>query len=168
MARIKKLSWWHEMVVDWMLTNPDGKLKDCAEFFSVTQPWLSTVVNSDAFKHYFRVRRKEHQGLVSATVIDKVEGLGKLSLDVLEERIENDRENISLGIVRETAEMALKALGYGGRGAMQAAPVQVNIGVVTPDLLERARAKMRDVSPRTTEITEDVQGQTIVPVAAPS
>ncbi len=143
-THIKRTNWWHEQLVDWELMNPSANMGDCARHFGKTEGWLSTVRNSDAFREFRARRIAEHQGMVSESVIDKVEGLAALTLDTLHDRIEGDRDNIGLGFVRETAELALKALGYCGKGA--AAPVApiVQVNVVSAESLERARGLMRD------------------------
>lgn len=157
MAQIQKVSWWHEQIVDWMLSNPKGTLGQCAGFFAVTQPWLSTVINSDAFKDYMSRRRAEHQRLLSQNVVEKVEGLAHLSLEVLHDRIEAERHQISLGLVRETADMALKACGYRANSGPQ---VNVQIGLVDPTVLARAREKMRVIN------NEEESEQPTLPPAA--
>lgn len=144
MAPPKKVNWWHTEIVTWMLGHPDGKLRECAEHFGVTQPWLSTIINCDAFKDYAGKRMKEHHSLVSISVIEQVEGLGALSLDILAERFERKRDSVPLGIVKETADMALKALGYGSRVSVDARGARnVNIALVDPVDLARARGHLR-------------------------
>lgn len=113
-AQIKKVSWWHESIFEWMIANPEAKLRECAEFFKVTQSWLSTIIHSDVFVEKLAERRDLHFAAISQDVASKVSGLAELSLDVLEERIERERDAISLGLVKDTAEMALKAAGYIG------------------------------------------------------
>lgn len=145
-THIKRTNWWHEQIVDWELMNPSAKLYDCAQHFGKTEAWLSTVRNSDAYREFRARRIAEHQNMVSETVIEKVEGLAALTLDTLHDRIEREKDDISLGFVRETAETALKALGYGARGTAAPAPV-VQINVVSAESLSRARELMRGRAP---------------------
>ena len=152
-ARVQKVNWWHEQIVLWELQNPDGKLGECAAHFGVTQNWLSVVRYSDAFQAYRGRVMAAHRGAVSESVIEKAERVTKLSLDVLSERIEKDRDAVPLEMVRKTAETGLKALGYGGASESKTA-VQVNIGVGREDL-ENARQKMRMVvSPEAQKVIE--------------
>ena len=161
-THIKRTNWWHEQIVDWELMNPDAKLADCARHFGKTEGWLSTVRNSDAYRE-FRVRRLAvHQSMVSETVIEKVEGLAALTLDTLHERIAREKDEISLGFVRETAETALKALGYGGKAA--APPTVVQVNVVSAESLERARGLMRG---RNTDVKELEVQPDVEPAADP-
>lgn len=143
---IKKVSWWHKSIVDWMYSNPHRTKADCAEFFSVQPAWISTITNSDAFRAYENSRRIEHNGNVSKSVIEQVEGLAALSMEVLHERIKAERKTINLSGVMETADMALKALGFGakanGNGGGNAGNV-VQINIVDPATLARSRERMR-------------------------
>ena len=149
-THIKRTNWWHEQIIDWELMNPSATMGDCARHFGKTEGWLSTVRNSDAFREFRARRIAEHQNMVSETVIEKVEGLAALTLDTLHDRIESEKDSISLGFVRETAETALKALGYGGKGAAPATTV-VQVNVVSAESLERARGLMRE---RATDMKE--------------
>ncbi len=142
-AQIDKVSWRHEQIVDWMLANPAAKQSACAEFFGVTQAWLSTIIHSDAFQEYKARRYARHQQMLSESTIEKVEGLARGAVEVLYERITNEREEIPLGIVKETADMALKACGFGPKGNSNNAEVNVSINVAGAESLERAREKMR-------------------------
>lgn len=145
--RVKKISWWHQAIVDWQFENPGATLQDCAAYFNVTQAWLSTIRNSDAFKGYEMQRRQEHNANVSESVISKVEKLAALTVEVLHERIDAERDSIGLNGVKETADMALKALGFGvPRGGNNNANTQVNVNLVDASALARARETMRQVN----------------------
>lgn len=144
MNQVKKVSFWHESIVDWELQNPDKSMGECAEYFGVTEPWLSVIRNSDIFREYSALRRGEHNENVSMSVIDRVEAVAGVSLEVLEERIRAERHSIGLGIVNDTATMALKALGFGKKQDSRTNNTQVNIVLsADPELLARARDKMR-------------------------
>lgn len=160
-AQIKKVNWWHEAIFEWMISNPEASLRQCAEAFKVTQSWLSVIINSDVFKERFADRRDEHFSNVSRNVAEQVNGLASLSLDVLEERIERERDNIGLSMVKETAEMALKASGYigpkppaGREGNTYFLPGSVQVDKQT---LEDARASMKQIEGVVTEIEKDVE-----------
>ena len=134
----------HRFIVDWELEHPGGKMKELAAILGCTEPHLSVVRNSDAFKDYRDRRRAEHDDKISKSVIEGVEELAGTSVEVLNERIQAERKELGLGIIRETADMALKALGYGGN---RNGPTIGNLTVINgvpADELERARAKMRE------------------------
>ena len=173
MARPKKVNWWYEHIVTWMLANPEKSLRECAADHNVTQPWLSTVIHSDAFRDYAGRRLKHHHSLVSADILERVEALGDLSLDVLTERIENQRDDVPLGLVRETADMALKAMGYGGRAGIDLRGAKnVQVALVDPVALAQARKRLRKVKAvekaAEAEVPKDTEAAGKVPLALPS
>lgn len=140
--------------MDWMLENPQATLGDCARAMNVTQSYLSVVINSDAFKDRFNARREEHNAGVSKSVIERVEELAGTALEVLNERIAAERANVGLGAVTDAAEIALKALGFGGSGKAsngngnfnQSNTTNNNVFVLegaSRDTLAAARADMR-------------------------
>jgi hypothetical protein len=150
--QIKKVSWWHQSLVDWMLANPDKNQNDCAAHFTVTPSYLSVVLNSDAFKDYFNARRAEHNEEVSKSVIERVEELAGTALDVLNARIAAERETVGLSVVTDAAEMALKAMGFGaakggpGAGGNYTENNIIVLESASKDSLAEARATMRQLN----------------------
>lgn len=142
-TQLSKIRHWHEQIVDLMLARPEWTQGQIASYFDKTEAWLSQVINSDLFQAYYHGRMKEHQERVSEGIIDKVEGLAAVSLDKLHNRVASLEDDFNIGPVRETCEMALKSLGYGGRQGGNGSPVQVNIGIASRSLLEEARQEMR-------------------------
>ncbi len=149
--RLQKMSHWHEAVVDWMLENPVHSIKDRAEAFEVSYSYMAIICTSDVFKEYFARRRELHNAQVSKTITERAEGVASVALDVLQERIDAERETIGLNTVIETSNMALRALGFGprngGRGD-SATQVNISFGGASPELLARARSKLAIVNAR--------------------
>lgn len=139
--------------MDWELANPDLHLKECAKLLGVTQTYLSIIRNSDAFIEYRAKRRIEHNENVSVSVVERTEELAGLTLEVLHERIEAERESISLGGVKETCDMALKALGFGGARGGDATQVNIVIGA-DAETLSRARETLRSINQANAEGVE--------------
>lgn len=158
---LRKLSWWHESIIDWMLLHPEGKLAHCAKEFSVSASWLSIIVNSDLFRARLAVRRAELAGEIGATVVDRLSGIAGQALESIAERIEREKDKLPIGELRETASMALDALGYSGKKNSGAAPANVyNFNgptAVSPSVLEAARRNMRIVGAQvaTQQLTAD-------------
>jgi hypothetical protein len=157
-VQIKKMNWWHEAIFEWILENPEKKLGDAAKFFKVQQSWLSVVINSDVFQERLRARRDEHFSNVSRNTVERMQGLTDLSLDILEERLEDERVIIPLGIVKETAEMGLRAMGYTGPKAEKkpGGDTVVNVNITQQDLVE-SRALMNKANPVITVEAEEVE-----------
>ncbi|MFQ5741976.1 MAG: hypothetical protein ACE5HV_00125 [Acidobacteriota bacterium] len=157
----KGLSYRHEYIVDWCLKHPEGLMKDLAAELGVSEQHLSLVRNSDAFKDYEARRRAEHNETLSKSIVEEVEDLAHLSVEVLNERIESERQTLGLTLVRETADMALKALGFGSRRGDDNRSINtLVINGADPALLERARARMRAAN-SVPEEPEDVEAPTV-------
>lgn len=149
--RPKTLQWWHDSIIDWMLVNPDKNKKDCAAYFNVTPEYIRQLTNSDVFRARLVARRQVLEDRLNIGIVERIQSLACTSLDVLHERIAEERKTIGLEAVRETADMALKALGYTapkGGSAPAAAPGSnvVNIQLVIDKRdLEESRRLMRTV-----------------------
>lgn len=157
----KNLAWWHEALADWMLNNPDKPMKDAAVAFNVTPTYIYMLKNSDTFQAYWKRRRERVEAGVEqtaeeigGTIRDKLAALAEASLDALNSRMEDimlagKHSNVPIGTVLETADLALKKLGYGmpapGTGQGGGGPnTTVNV-TVSADMLAEARAKMQNL-----------------------
>jgi len=139
----------HEAIVDWELLNPGDTRRNCALALGISECGLSIIYNSDAFIDYRSRRMREHQALVSESVIEKTEAVAKISLDILEERFDQERKVIPLGGVKDTAEMALKALGFGQPRPGNYPPGGGNVTVIvgaSPEQLAQARDRMKTIN----------------------
>lgn len=145
--QVEKLVEWHKDIFNWGLQHPAGTRIECATHFGVTEGWIGVIKNSDIYIEFAARQRRLHDANVSKTVIERVEDVAEVALDVLHERLQNERDKIGLGIVNDTAAMALRALGFGAKGnGREGTQVNISLGVVDPKLLERAREKMRVVN----------------------
>ena len=115
-VQVKKVSNWMQALSDWMILNPQARAYDAAEFFGVTEAWLSTVKNSDAFKQFHQMRRDQHFDRISEDVGGKLQNLAEISLDELTERVEEERDQMSIQTLHDLSKMAVGALGFGNRG----------------------------------------------------
>ena len=140
---VKKLSAWHAAIVDWEFFNPEKNMSECAKRFGVTEPWLSSLRNSDLFVAYREERRQNHNGMVSETVIDKAERVAGITLDVMAEKLEKEGTDISFSALTEVGGLMLKSLGFGERQAQNIpSGFTVNIDVASSGALKEAREKM--------------------------
>lgn len=146
-ASIKKVRAWHEELLEFILANPRASGAEIALYFNVTEAWVSTVKNSDAFQELWAKRRGEHFSRVSSSISDKVVALAEVTVDALTDEIEKKKRKNELEIqtLTEVSNMALKALGFGMKRESVNSPgvnVNVNTGptyVVDKDTLARAR-----------------------------
>ncbi len=149
-----------EAIVDWEILNPGVDANRCAEALGINASSLSIIKNSDAFIDYRHRRLAEHHEAISSTgIVEKTEDLAKLSLDILSERFSSERVKIPLEAVKDTCEMAMKALGFGqprgGNGGAGGGDVNIMVGA-TPEQLANARGKILQVNSNRAVIIENV------------
>jgi hypothetical protein len=139
----QQLREWHEQLMDMLIANPTATYEQLGAALNVHKQSVMLVVNSDLFQAKLRDRREMRQASVDRSVLQRVEDLAKVSLENLEDKIKKQRHLLGLDEVRETAEMALRGLGYISNTPRQAAP-SVNISVVVGrDDLAAARSLMQ-------------------------
>lgn len=141
-VQIQKVNWWHEAVIDWQLEYPHLKLYDCARHFGVTQSWLSVVINSDVFKELWAIRRENHSSYISSSLIDKTQALAHLTVETITEKIEKEKDNLSLSALKDTADTVFRALGYSPRPAVLGSQTNIFVGNVDKETLAESRRLM--------------------------
>lgn len=145
---------WHEELLEYIIANPRATGAQTALFFNVSESWLSIVKNSDAFRELWAQRRPEHFSRVSASVHERVTALAEVSVSALTDQLEKEVRSgtATQTALRETAELALRSLGFGMKKESVGAPLNVQINaqnnsshtqnttiVVDRDTLARAR-----------------------------
>lgn len=161
-AQPKKMNWWYQSIIEWMIENPEGKLGQCAIEMGVTQSWLSCIVNSDAFRLAYAEARGEHFENTSHHVIKKMEGIAMQAADLISERLEDHGDQLPIGQLNSTAELALKSLGFTSHARNQPPPQAVSVNVsnelgvrvsVDRNTLAESRDRMRQLSqPETSQL----------------
>ena len=114
---------WHERIVDFMLLNPNAKIVDIARSFGVTPQWIGQLIKTDAFVAYYKDVMAEQQGHIHTTIVAKSQGVAIKALDKMAEVL--DKEDVSFGVARDSAKLALEACGFIGN---RATGVNVNMG----------------------------------------
>jgi len=112
---IKKLTVNHNAIADWLIANP-GKAQQrlCAPIFGITESWLSTLINQDAFQSLLKNKQADAFDQVIIPLQDKIAGVAHASVEklgVILDKTEDGR------LVKDIADSTLKALGYGGQKA---------------------------------------------------
>jgi hypothetical protein len=146
----RKMQWWYEALADHMIAHPTISQNELAAHFGRSPVTISTVVNTDSFKAYFRQRRSQHAEALDSTVRAKLFQLADKSLDQMLATLEKKRDSVPMESLQRASDMALKNLGYGagapGAGVTvnvgNPAPPTVNVAVSLDDL-ERAREALR-------------------------
>ena len=155
-AQIAEMSFSHHAIIDWMLSNPDALLADCAKAFNYTQPWLSTIIHSDAFKAEFSRRRAQLDEHIAHGIHAKMAAVSKKALDYLEDYLQGTDEK-DPRLVLDIADRTLHRQGYApSKGGVnifaQQNIIQPAPGAVSRPLLEEARGLMRAINGEATEV----------------
>lgn len=166
-VQVKTVRDWHESLIDFIIANPGATLRIKAQVFGVSMSWLSIVENSDSFKEAMRLRRDEHFNNLSTGIVGKLEATADMLIEEINHRIQTDASSaIPFNSLRDTADMALKHLGFGakGQGGVQQAGIINNNTVIVQDreALREARemmaAKRAEATIEATkEVIEDFQ-----------
>lgn len=147
-AQIDRVSYTHEAIADWMLSNPSKSMKELAEHFGYTQPWISTVIHSDAFQVYFSQRRAAVNLLIHTGIATQLQNTTKKALSLLEEKL-NDSEDLDGNFILDVADKLLHRQGYApGKISITQTNNNLNVqpaGTVDATTLSRARSMMRTI-----------------------
>lgn len=146
--QVRKMSWWHERLLDWMMLNPGKTKKEMAQAFGRDYQTIVVITNSEVFK----ARYEEASGALSQRVMadarERLEGVAEGSLGALAERIYENADKIPTKELRELADMSLRNLGYGPQaGATQVFAPGSQFVSVAPDVLERSRQAILNRAP---------------------
>jgi hypothetical protein len=145
-----RFRWWYEAIADLQLANPDLTQGQIAEKLGKHQSTISCIINSDAYKMYFAIRRQEftriHDHKITSGLVNVAERGLNLILDVMEKK----KDQLPLPLLQEVTDGALQRLGFG----VQKSPAAVNVNVndnrsvsisATPQELLEAREQIRNV-----------------------
>lgn len=142
-VQLKKMGITHEAVMDWLLLNPEKTQGQCAEYFGITEQWLSVVVNSDCFQARLRERRMLMDHRVTDITEGRLKGVIQKGLERLEQMVETVPDP---RFVLDTTDKMLARLGYGPKsGPAVVNNTQNNTYVISKDVLARARNEIRTV-----------------------
>lgn len=116
----------HEAIVDLLISAPHLKIREIAERVGLSQSYISTLINSDTFRTRLAERREQLiDPLIVTSFEDRMRGAMAQSLEVLTDELEK----------KQTADLALRILEVGGRGAAYGArPAGPAAGGVTINL----------------------------------
>jgi len=138
---IQSVNWWHERLADWMIANPDKTMRDASKYFDCHVQTLYIIKNSDCFQQYWKQRSSEASSTLVADVKDRMLAVTEIALDNLARRLETQGSEMQTEQLVSVASMGLKSLGY--TATKNAPPVVVNTTVISAELLDQARERMK-------------------------
>lgn len=140
----RKMTWWYESIIDWMILNPEQSLKDCAYAFEVTPTWIYTLVNSDIFKERLAERREAHSNAISLGVVEKANALADMALDAAIEKFHevSSDETMKLSTALNTADKAFELAGLKAKN-LPGNPTFVQNNIIATEAATLAEARER-------------------------
>ena len=125
---IARVKYSHDAMIDLLIANPTISQNELAANFGYTVPWVSRIMNSDAFQARLALRKEELlDPVIVASIEEKFRALASKSLDVVLDKL-SVTNSAELGL--KALEISAKALGYGAR--QQNLSVQTNFVVALP------------------------------------
>ena len=125
---IARVKYSHDAMIDLLIANPTISQNEIAANFGYTVPWVSRIMNSDAFQARLALRKEELlDPVIVASIEEKFRALASKSLDVVLDKL-SVTNSAELGL--KALEISAKALGYGAR--QQNLNVQTNFVVALP------------------------------------
>ena len=124
----QKVSYTHDAMIDLMLVRPTITGIELAEYFGYTQPWISVIRTSDAFRARYAERKGELvDPVIVATVDERLRAVADASLERVLERLTSPIKP-SDDFVLQSAKLSTSALGYGAKPT--AGATQTNLAVI--------------------------------------
>ena len=146
-ASIAKVNNWHRELAVWLIANPTATNAETAKHFKVTEPWLSTVKNSDAFREYFDRVHAEHAKVVLQPIQDKLMATADAALGHIQNKVTKDGATMEVHTLLSVTDTLLKRAGVGEAkqpiGSNNPSQININLGLVSREQLEEARQAMR-------------------------
>ncbi len=150
MAQIARLSPTHHDIARWVLENPGPRLTQrCADHYGYTLAWVSTILHSKAFQAHLAELQDDANSVVVQDIPARLRGLADAALEKLGEQLDEaitdgPASRLDRDFVKETADMALKALGFGAKHTPERTLGDNPSTVIYADkvLIEQARERM--------------------------
>lgn len=110
---IQAVSYTHDAMIDFIISNPKASQQEIAKEFGYTQPWISRIFASDAFQARLAERKTALvDPVVAQSVNERINGLVMQSVEILEAKLaQTSNPDLALKVF----EISTKAAGYGAR-----------------------------------------------------
>lgn len=168
MAEIKSVSHVHVAIMDYLMSHPTVHLGDVAKHFGYTQPWLSTIIHSDAFQ----VMLQEKQGIAFHDTVlpirEKMLNAAHQALDKITNLLPTETD---VRTVASVADSMLDRLGFGskpvgGNGNLTINQQNNTLNMITPNANAAEIAAARELLAAKKTALGVIDGVTI-PLALP-
>ena len=126
----------HELILNWLVLNPEKTQGECATYFGITEAWLSVVINSDVFQARWAQRKHFIADQTDKLMIAKARGVVDKGLDRLETLVENSQDP---AFILQTTDKMMGRLGFGHKPVGPTVTVTQNNLTVDAGTLAAAR-----------------------------
>ena len=122
-------------IVAYMLANPFATTTEICAFFGISAGTLSNISKSDTFKALLNAHKVSLENSVGADLQDQLRQTLAVALEVTQKAVIDQQDpEYALAVMDKTANRL-------GMGAKHNSQTQVNVNVVTADMIAAARAK---------------------------
>lgn len=108
-----KRMWWHDAIIDLMLSHPDWSKKQIAHALGKSAVFIYMITNSDLFNARYAKRREEYERQLGVGLAAKVTQVANRTLDRILTQLNDEGKNIPLNHLESLADKTLSRLGYG-------------------------------------------------------
>ncbi|HYE38143.1 hypothetical protein [Methylocaldum sp.] len=154
--QVKSLSHTHDMVINWMITNPEKALRECADYFGYSQAWLSTLIHTDLFQAKLKERQEQVFSHIASSVPEKLNALADVVTEKLTTTLQRTEDP---KFVLDAFDKIMHRAGYAPASQKnpggQTPQTQVNVFTVSRETLANARQGMFSVG-QTVDVTPQV------------
>lgn len=109
MAELVKLSTTHEMLMNWLILNPEKSLRECADHFNYTQSWLSQIIHSDLFQHALKEKQERVAMRVAESIPQKLARAADVAIEKLSDHLERTEDP---EFILSATDKILHRMGY--------------------------------------------------------
>lgn len=107
--QLVNLSHTHEMLMNWLVLNPEKSLRECADHFGYTQSWLSSIIHSDIFQAALKEKQLAIQARVAGSIPEKLRRSADIALDKLATKLEETEDP---EFILDATDKILHRMGY--------------------------------------------------------
>ena len=122
-GKLVALSHRHEMLLNWLVLNPDKTLRECADHFGWTQSWLSSIIHSDIFQSALRQKQQDIAVRVAGSIPEKLRAAADIGVEKLAAHLEKSEDP---EFILDATDKILHRMGYAPQSARNPAGSPVN------------------------------------------
>ena len=123
-GKLVALSHRHEMLLNWLVLNPDKTLRECADHFGWTQSWLSSIIHSDIFQSALKQKQLDIALRVAGSIPEKLRAAADIGVEKLSSALEKSEDP---EFILDATDKILHRMGYAPQSARNPAGSPVNI-----------------------------------------